>query len=122
MIDSYLITQFKAMIDAWVSGIAKLKKDHITIETDYDGKFWYIYELDDRILDKEGKKITQHSVDPIIISADHASGSEHDKTSEFIEKISSYIVDGFVHIDESESTDYYENELQSWDHEKYTLF
>ena len=108
--DQIILQHTKAMIDAWCSGITKLKKDNIVIETDYDGKHWYIYDLD------KSKSQTQRNTDPTLIP--------ENESSKFIDKITQYISNGFIHIEEltPNEKNWYSKEINTWEHQKFNIF
>lgn len=109
--DNVIANQTKAMIDAWCSGITKLQKDNIVIETDYDGNVWFVYTLD------PSQNQTQLNTHPIIITKDDSS--------DFVKKILEYISNGYCHINkltEDEKKNWYSKQLLTWNHETYYIF
>ena len=114
--------QIYSMIEAWHSGITILKNAQgDRIETDYDGKHWYIYEF----IGEKGRNKNQLSVEPIKFDAtDHVT---------FINKINNYINtyyvpvsfspfnnnDGYILSEEDHCVN---NSLNGWNHDRFPLF
>ena len=96
--------QIHSMIDAWCSGIITLIKNDKKITTDYDGKYWYIY---DNFSNKEHLKYKINAKDSSI----------------FINKINSYINDKYIYNEYTDEDIIYINQsILNWEHDRYPLF
>ena len=107
--------QIHAMIEAWESGIIILKNETTNdrIETDYDSKWWYIYQFTG-----DNQKNNQLNTDQDVIKIDNVDHIQ------LINMIKTYIDSDFIPVKilNSEVYNYHINSLNEWDHENFPLF